>query len=168
MASTAGAAARPLRDDRFLVGILAGIGLLLVLAVAAIFLLRGPAQELPATTPGGTVQRFLLALEKQEYGAAYDYLSDTMADKPSREEFARYNANYVAYEPPGMRLRIERESLSGDSATVVVAVTHYSTGGPFFGGGEWTTSETFTLRREGETWRISSLPYRYWPPQGKW
>ena len=166
--STTGVTVRPLRDDRFLVGILAGIGLLLVLALAAIVFLRGSAQELPGTTPGGTVQRFLQALEGQEYDRAYAYLGETMSDKPSRDEFARYNANSMATEPIGTRLRIERESISGDTAIVVVEATHYSTGSPLFGGGEWTSSETFTLRREGGMWLIASLPYRYWPPQGKW
>lgn len=168
MVSTTGVTVRPLRDDRFLVGILAGIGLLLVLALAAIIFLRGSAQELPGTTPGGTVQRFLQALERQEYDQAYDYLGATMSDKPSRDEFARYNANSMATEPMDTRLRIERESISSDTAIVVVEATHYSTGSPLFGGGEWTSSETFTLRREGGMWLITSLPYRYWPPQGKW
>lgn len=168
MASTTGTAIRPLRDDRFLLGIIAGIGLLLIAAMVAIVLLRGSAAALPAATPGGTVQRFLQALETQDYDRAYDYLSDTMSNKPSREAFTRYNAEYVTYEQANMRLRIERESISGETATVVVEVTHYSTGNPIFGGGEWTVSETFTLRREGEAWRITSLPYRYWPPQGKW
>ncbi len=164
MASTAGATVRPLRDDRFLVGILAGIGLLLLLALAAILLLRGSAQDLPATTPAGTVQRFLRALENQQYDAAYGYLSDTMSNKPSREEFARYNADTGAYEGTGTRLRIERESISDASASVVVQVTHYTNDLPPFAS-EWTTTETFTLRQVGGAWQITSLPYRYWPPK---
>jgi hypothetical protein len=129
-------------------------------------LLRGPAQELPAATPGGTVQRFLQAVERQDFDRAYGYLSDTMTDKPSREAFTRYNAERMTYDGMGLRLRIERESVSGDFATVAVEVTHYSTDGPIFGGGEWSVTETFTLRREGGDWRITSLPYRYWPPKG--
>lgn len=164
MASTAGATVRPLRDDRFLIGILAGIGVLLILALAAILLLRGAVQELPATTPAGTVQGFLRALERQQYGAAYDYLSDSMSNKPSREEFARYNADTGAYDSTGTRLRIERESISDASASVVVEVTHYSSDLPPFAS-EWTTSETFTLRQVGGIWQITSLPYRYWPPK---
>ena len=167
MASTVGNAARSLRDDRFLIGILVGIGLLLALALAAIVLLRGTAQELPATTPGGATQRFLQAAEGQDYDLAYAYLSDTMVDKPTREQFARAASEGRAADQAGTRLRIERETVSGDTAIVVVEVTHYTTSGPFFGGGEWTVTETFTLRREAEVWRITSLPYRYWPPQEK-
>jgi hypothetical protein len=166
MASTDEVTARPLRDDRFLLGILAGIGMLLILALVAVVLLRGPARELPAATPGGTVQRFLRAMEGQEYDRAYDYLSDTMTSKPSREEFTRYNAERMAYDQMGVRLRIERESISGDFATVAVEVTRHSTNGPIFGGSEWTSTETFALRREGGDWRITSLPYEYWSP--KW
>jgi hypothetical protein len=166
MASAAGTTIRPVRDDRFLVGILAGIGGVLVLALVAIVFLRGSTQEFPATTPGGVVQRFLQAVEGQEYDRAYDYLGDTMSEKPTREAFTRYNAERTAYRRAGVRLRIERESISGDFATVAVEVTHFSTGGPIFGGGEWTATETFVLRREGEDWRITSLPFEYWPPRG--
>ena len=156
---------RPLRDDKFLLGILAGIGALLVLALIAIVFLRQPAQELPVNTPGGTVQRFLQALDRREYDRAYDYLGSA-ADKPSREEFTRYNADRLAYDQTSRRLQIEQESISGESATVVVAVTHFSTGGPLFGSSEWTESETFALRREAGSWLITSLPYQYWPPKG--
>ena len=165
MENTAPAVVRPLRDDKFLLGILVGIGALLLLALLAIVFLRQPAQELAADTPGGTVQRFLQALERRDYDGAYDYLGDA-TDKPSREEFARYNADRLAYDQTSSRLRIEQESVSGDSATVVVAVTHFSTGGPFFGSSEWTESQTFALRRLAGTWRITSLPYQYWPPKG--
>ena len=166
MGSTTGATVRPLRDDRFLLAILAGIGVLLVLALAAIVFVQRPVQELPAATPAGSVQRFLLALERQEYDRAYDYLGASTADTPSREEFTRYNADRLAHDRSSARLRIERESVSGDRATVIVAVTHFSTDGPLFGGGEWTETETFILRREGELWRITSLPYQYGPPKG--
>lgn len=156
-------AARPPRDF-FLIGILAGIVVLLVVAGVSVALLRQPARELPADTPGGVVQRFLTALERQDYAAAYGYLSDRMARKPTREEFTRHNADERTYDRRQSRIRIDTEKVNGDNATVTVSITHFSArSGPFGGSSEYTTSETFTLQREGGAWRLATLPYRYQP-----
>ena len=56
----------PPKIDRFLIGIVVAIVVLLVVAGISIVLLRQPAGELPAGTPGGTVPRFYTALEQQD------------------------------------------------------------------------------------------------------
>lgn len=163
MEATSTTASRPRRDP-FLIGILAGIVVLLVVAGASVALLRQPARELPADTPGGAVQRFLAALERQDYDAAYGYLSDRMARKPTREEFTRHNATERNYQEQQSRIRIDTEKVNGDNATVTVSITHFSTrSGPFSGSSEYTTSETFTLQREDGAWHVTALPYRYQP-----
>src|SRR4051812_38736215 len=53
--------------DRFLIGIFIGVVVLLVLAGASLFFTGQTQQDFPADTPSGTVQRFLLALDKQDY-----------------------------------------------------------------------------------------------------
>lgn len=163
METTAGPTGHPLRSDRFLLGILIGIAALLVVALLVAIFLRQPAQDLPADTPGGTVQRFLQALERADYDGAYAFLSNSIPEKPTREDFARYNADRASGQRIGQRLRIEREQITGESASVTVEVTYFSTGGPFVGSNQWTTSENFLLRREGNDWRITSLPPNYWP-----
>lgn len=163
MERTAGTIGQPLRADRFLLGILTGIGVLLVGALLAVLFLRQPVRDLPADTPGGTVQRFLQALERADYDGAYAYLGDTMTGKPTSAEFARFNADRQGSEGLAHRLRIADERISGETANVTVEVTSFSTGGPLFGSDQWTTAETFLLRREAGGWRITSLPPRYWP-----
>ena len=76
--------------DRFLIGIVVGLALLLLAAGVSVAYLRQPVRELPLDTPGGTIQRFYAALEQKDYSGAFDYLSDSMSKKPTREEFLSY------------------------------------------------------------------------------
>src|SRR5437762_2051755 len=149
------------QPDRFLIGIVVGLAALLLAAGISVAFLRQPAQELPADTPGGTVQRFYRALEQKDYAAAYAYLSDSMPNKPTREAFTSRNGSQGS-DLSQQRIRIQDERITGSDATVTVAVTtFYNSGSPFGGSGEYTSTEIFTLRREAETWRISALPYQY-------
>ncbi|HEX5502843.1 MAG TPA: hypothetical protein VFW96_09480, partial [Thermomicrobiales bacterium] len=86
METTATPPAAAPRTDRFLIGILAGLAALLVVAGVAVAFLRQPEPALPAGTPGATVQDFYRALAGQDYDRAYALLSDAMSNKPTREE----------------------------------------------------------------------------------
>jgi len=147
------------QPDRFLIGIVVGLAALLLAAGISVAFLRQPARELPADTPGGTVQRFYIALEQKDYAGAYAYLSDSMSKKPTREEFTRYNTR-LGPNSSRERIRIQDETVTDSEATVTVAVTiFYNGGGPFGGSSEYTSTQVFTLRREDGTWRITTLPY---------
>lgn len=166
METTATPPAAAPRTDRFLIGILAGLAALLVVAGVAVALLRRPAPALPAGTPGAAVQEFYRAMAAQDYDRAYALLSDEMPNKPTREEFARYNADRQPVPPDRQqRVRIGREQVTGGRATVVATVTTFVTDpAPFGGASEYTTTETFSLQHEAAGWRITGLPYTYWPP----
>jgi hypothetical protein len=151
------------RTDRFLIGILVGIAALLVVAGITVAMLRQPAPLLPADTPGSTVQRFFAALDQQKYQEAYAFLSDSMQDKPTSDEFARYNLSQSTYRrEQRTRIRISDEQRYGNSANVSIEITHYTSGGPF-DSYEYTSNESFGLQLEGETWRIVELPWGYRP-----
>jgi hypothetical protein len=152
------------QPDRFLLAILGGIVLLLLVALVSVVALRRPAPDLPAGTPGGVVQRFYGALEQRDYAEAYGFLSAGLTNTLRLEDFVTFNAQNGS-NGQQTRGRIDSEKTSGDQSTVTVSVTHfYSSGGPFSGSSEYTSSETFTLRREAGAWRITSLPYNYAPP----
>jgi hypothetical protein len=162
--TTPASAERP-RLDRFLIAILAGLALLLLVAGLAAFL-RQPPPELPADTPGGTVQRFYNAILKKDYDAAYLLLSDTMADKPTHDQFVQYNVTQASYSNGRQddRVRFTADTVSGDTAVVTANITHfYTNSNPFGGSNQWTETATFTLRNENGTWRITVLPYPYMP-----
>lgn len=162
--ATPAPAARP-RLDLFLIAILVGLAALLAVAgISALF--RQPAAQLPANTPGGTVQRFYSAMQTEDYAGAYLLLSDAMPNKPTQTEFTNSNIRWRSYDSsrqPG-RIRTDTEKINGDTAYVTVKITHYyNNPGPFGGSDTWTETESFTLHREGDTWRITDLPYMYWP-----
>ena len=151
------------QPDRFLLGILAGIVLLLLVALISVMALRQPTPDLPAGTPGGVVQRFYNALEQRDYAQAYGFLGGALTNTLRLEDFVTFNAQNSS-NGQQTRGRIDSEKTTGDQSTVTVSVTHfYSSGGPFSGSSEYTTSETFTLRREADAWRITRLPYAYGP-----
>jgi hypothetical protein len=161
--TTTPTAAAPRATDRFFLAILAGLGLLLVVALLSVLLLRQPAAVLPVDTPEGVVQRFYLALEERDYHRAYDLLGAQATAPLTRDEFVRYNADRQRYEG-SQRVRIDDQRINGDFATVTATVTHYAANAQPFGvGGEYSEAETFSLQRDANGWRISGLPYRYRP-----
>ena len=153
------------KADRFLIGILIGVVVLLAVAGLSLLVLRQPPRELPADSPGGTVQRFFSALEQRNYSQAYDLLSDHMEHKPTRDAFTRYLADQYTYGTQAARVRIDTEQIDGQTATVTVRVTYYYGGGlPLVGSNEYTSTETFTLAQEASRWRITTLAPRYQAP----
>lgn len=78
-----------MKKDRFLLGILIGIGILVLLAVVRV-LTYSPAEMTygEETTPQGVVHNYLVAVYRQEYERAYSYLADK-AKKPTLDGFRR-------------------------------------------------------------------------------
>ncbi|HEX2910130.1 MAG TPA: hypothetical protein VH186_04935 [Chloroflexia bacterium] len=147
--------------DRFLVIILAGIGLLLVLAFTSLLVLKQPARTLTDTTPDGTVLSFMNALSQRNYQQAYSYLSDSMVNKPSEDEFTRFNDSMGGYHGANERIEIYRVNVTNPKA--VVTLRYYQTGsGPLFGN-QYSYDENVELKQEGEVWRITWLSSRYIP-----
>ena len=75
-----------MKQDRFLTGILIGIGVLVVIAAGGIFYplrIRKPISE---DTPEGVVHNYVLAVLNKDYEKAYGYLAD-LDHKPTYEEF---------------------------------------------------------------------------------
>src|SRR3972149_8937189 len=57
--------------------------------VVALVTTRGGVDLLPADSPEGTVQRYLLALEDEDYPMAYEYLAARPKRSCTLEEFLR-------------------------------------------------------------------------------
>ena len=64
-----------MKQDRFLIAILAGIGLLVVAAFVLFFVRQSNLNYVSDDTPEGVVQNFVLALHKGDYEKAYAYLA---------------------------------------------------------------------------------------------
>ena len=113
--------------DKFLIGIVAAIVLLIVVAFVVTLTLPGLTYQ-AEDTPEGVAQNYLVALQKEEYEQAYSYLSPSLDGYPaSAEEFAEH----VQYDSWRFRLNtdttlsVESAKITGSLATVRVRESRF-------------------------------------------
>lgn len=147
-----------MKQDRFLTGILVGIGVLVIVALVVFFTRQDTQSYLPDDTPEGVVHNYVLAVINRDYEKAYGYLAD-LKDKPTYEEFRRPFLNgYV--NPANTAVDVGEAEISGDEASVEVAQI-YNTG-DLFSSGSRDVQRAILLNESG-AWRISSMPaYNFW------
>lgn len=149
-----------MRQDRFLIGILAGIGLLVVLSLAVFFMRRGTQNYGPEDTPEGVLQNYVVALQRGDYPRAYRYVAD-FANKPDLPLFQQPFVNYQQRDLSLTGVEIGSTSLSADGKTALVYLVLLHTGnGPFNQG--YRETNTATLELSGGVWKISMMPYPFW------
>lgn len=137
------------KPDRTLLGILAAIAVLVVIAVVVVFTSGGPALREPGT-PERAVQDYAAAVIDGDHTAAAELLT------PSWKE----DCEGMGYgmETGNLRLTLISTQERGDTATVTVAVAVSDDGGPF-GGSSYEHEDAFQLERADDDWLISSVPW---------
>lgn len=146
-----------MKQDRFLIGILIGISVL-VLAALGLFFTRHNSQEyLPADTPEAVVFNYVLAVTERDYEKAYGYLAD-LDHKPTYDEF-RQSFFKGEVSPNDVAVDVGEATVHDDEASVELNLL-YSAGDPFSPG--YTSLEYALLVRQGNEWKISSMPYMFW------
>ena len=131
--------------------------------VVALVSTRGGVDLLPADSPEGTVQRYLLALEDRDYEEAYGYLGAASQSRCPLKEFPRL-ASYREVRDSHMTL--EDTETFDDSAVVTARVTVFDPEIPF-GPSEYSYDQTFELKLEGGQWRLAGPDY-WCPPLYKY
>lgn len=150
--------------DKFLIGIVAGVILLVGAAFAVAFLRPKPTYQ-PDDTPEGTAHNYLLALKQEDFARAYGYLSPGIRGYPdSAEAFAEdvedNTWNFGGGED-SVTLEIESVGMVGnDRAVVSVRERRFYQGG-LFDSGEYTNTFDMTLRRRDSRWQIAEAG-SYW------
>ena len=146
-----------MKQDKFLTGILVGIGALIVLALALFFTRQDKREYLSENTPEGVAHNYALALIEKDYEKAYGYLAD-LKYKPTYEEFRQSFLNGMV-NPEGMGLDVGNAEIHGDEAVVNLTI-YYAYSDPFT---TRTGSPDRALRVEqGGEWKVSSMPYSFW------
>jgi hypothetical protein len=150
-------------NDKFLIGIVAGIVLLIIVAFGVV--LSRPKPEYRAEdTPEGVVHNYLLALQQEEYARAYSYLSPTLLGYPrSVESFAenvRRNSWQFSRNRETDNLNVESSRLLGAGAEVTVRRMTFS-GGGLFNSGQQITTFKVTLSKYKGAWKITDSE-KYW------
>jgi hypothetical protein len=149
-----------MRQDRFLTGILIGIGALVVLSLA-LYLARPAALDyLPEDNPAGVVHNYAIALQRGDYARAYTYLAqvDNLADVT---RFSQAFINYQGREVSNASLQTGAVTIAKDGKTAQVSVAVLRSGNsPFDSGSRENTTAQLVL--SGSVWKISSMPYPFW------
>lgn len=120
--------------------------LVVVLAVvAAVVSATRERPELDPATPEGVVQLYVRALFDDDVAGAVEYLDPALGCSERLPE---------VYLPETARVGVGPVTRTGESATVDLRIEEGA------GLDTWSHRETFTLRRDGETWLITGHP---WP-----
>lgn len=148
--------------DKFLLGIVVAI-ILLVVAAFAITLARPEAAYQVEDTADGVAHNYLLALQQQDYERAYGYLSPTLTSYPaSADEFVRdvQNDSGSFRLDSDTTLIVEETTVSENRATVTVRESRFS-GGDLFDSGVSSTTFKLQMVLAGGEWRIVDSRYYF-------
>lgn len=146
-----------MKQDRFLIGILIAIGLLVAISLVLFFIRKDNLSYLPGNSPEEVVHNYALAVHQGDYQKAYTYLADKAA-KPTYEQFRQAFLTHQINVDQNS-LRVGQADIHGDEAIVQVVV-FYSSGDPFSSG--WSSNETAVLIRQNGKWLLSQMPPTYW------
>lgn len=146
-----------MKQDKFLLGILAGIATLILVALAVFLLRPETLQYQPDDTPQGVVHNYMVALYQQDYFKAYSYLAEDEY-KPSYEDFSQvFLLNYS--NPANAGVEVLESKISTDQASVEISII-YSPNDPFSNG--YRNIEYASLINQGGQWKIRNMPYAFW------
>ena len=147
-----------MKQDRFLTGILIGIGVLVIAALAVFFTRRDTQTYIADDTPEGVVHNYVVAVLEKDYEKAYGYLAD-LEHKPDYDEFRQAFLNGLI-NPGGSAVDIGDAELIDDEAYVEVALI-YNPSDPFSTG--YRDVQRAGLVLQNGAWKLTSMPtYYFW------
>ena len=147
-----------MKQDRFLTGILIGIGVLVVAALAVFFSRSDTQTYVSDDTPEGVVHNYVVAVLEKDYEKAYGYLAN-LEHKPTYEGFRDAFLKGLV-NPTSQAVDIGGSELTGDTASVEVALI-YNPSDPFSTG--YRDVQRAVLVRQDGAWKLSSMPsYYFW------
>jgi len=147
-----------MKQDRFLMGILTFIGLLVIAAVVLFFVRNEKPAYGPEDKPEGVLYNYAVALQLHDYQRAYGYLADNN-NKPN------YNAFYQAFltrqlDTSTSALQIGNVQMLANGDAWVNVTIQYAGNGLLNNG--WSSSDKGTLVLQNGAWKITYLPNPYW------
>jgi len=134
-----------------IVGVALLVGLMAAAVAMALVTTLGGPHLLPADSPEGVVQRYLLALEREDYREAHSYLGSDLQTRCSLGDFVR--RDYWPYTEE-RQVTLEKTQLYDGWAYVKATVTVFHGDAPF-GASEYSYDRTFNLKLEADQWRLT-------------
>jgi hypothetical protein len=147
-----------MKQDRFLTGILIGIGVLVIAALAVFFSRRDTQSYISDEAPEGVVHNYVLAVLNSDYEKAYSYLAD-LDNKPEYEDFRQaFFSGYI--NTSNAAVDVGEAVINEDEAYVEVALI-YNPSDPFSTG--YRDVQRAGLVLQNGAWKLSSMPtYYFW------
>lgn len=151
------------KNDRFLISIVAGAGILLVAAFLFASLRPNPGYRVD-DSPENVVHNYLLAMEDRDYARAYTYLSPDLKGYPPDldtfiQDTERNSWNFR--RDVDHSLSVQSSRVVGEETLVIVRLVEYYNNLPF---GSQPNTSTFTMRLKpgGPGWVIFSGDQFFW------
>lgn len=145
-----------MKQDRFLMAILAGIGILVVISLTIFLVRRQQITYLPEDTPSAVVHNYVVALQSGDFERAHGYLADADG-RPSLQAF-RDVFLMKQLQPGQASLKLGETFISGEQATVQLTVIQGDSG---LMGSSYRQNDRATLEQQNGVWKIRYLPYPY-------
>jgi hypothetical protein len=146
-----------MKQDKFLTGILIGIGALILLALGLFFMRQDKRDYVADTTPDGVVHNYVLAVLNKDYQKAYGYLAD-LEHKPTYEEFRQSFFNGMI-NPNDTGVDVGSVEINKDEAVVNLSV-YYSNTDPF--SSRYASQDRALLMEQNGMWKLNSMPNNFW------
>lgn len=148
-----------MKRDRFLLGILVGIGVMVIVALILFFTRQGRSTYGDDSTPAGALQNYLLAVQKQDYARAYSYLADS-PNKPTLLAFEQPFMSYQSQEVANSAVEIGKVFEDPQTGTATVQVSMLQGNQGLFGNPTRAVISASLVRQNG-AWKVVSAPYPY-------
>ena len=146
-----------MKQDRFLTGILIGIGVLIIVALIIFFTRQNNQAYVSDSTPEGVVHNYALALLNKDYQKAYGYLAD-LDNKPTFDQF-RQSFAIGSLNPSSEGVKIGNAYITGEDAAVDVSLV-FRPNNPF--STDYNNGRAQLVKQNG-AWKISSMTtYDLW------
>jgi hypothetical protein len=149
-------------SDKFLLGVVVGV-ILLIVAALAIFAQPPEPSFVSGNDPESVLHNYLLALIQGDDERAYGYLSPALAAYPETvDEFQKdlLSFSYRYADEQNVDLVIVSSEVTGDEARVEVRETVYYDG-DMFSASQYTQTIIFTLEQVDGEWKVSSGDYYF-------
>jgi hypothetical protein len=149
-------------SSRFL--LVCGVALVVLVAITTTLVLinHDNISLLPENTPEGTVQRFLLAIQEQDFPKAYSYLNiEEKEVKLAYDDWLQSVSPRFQTTSVSWKATLGKTTASGDIATVEVLIDIFQPGGPFENPVS-TQVDNYQLKKFNNSWLITTRPWLYW------
>lgn len=147
-----------MKNDRFLNGLIIGVGVLIIIALVLFFVRQQQADYRPGDAPNDVVHNYVLAIMNRDYERAFEYLSEG-SEKPSLSQFQQ-ELSRQANDINHANITIGSVFIDGEVATVQLNIRQSYDRSLL--GNPSRYAEFAQLKLENGEWKLISVPYPLW------